>query len=135
MINEIKSWGYQLQNIEPGKIARCGHDLVVIDHCNDDRPFSSAYVAAMRRRPDGGRRLVLAYMSIGEFYGEDEDGERNEAQSIRDSIGVLERFAAKGKPVFVVEYPCNDEQARSMRREIAEQGFIGLLARRDLDTL
>jgi cysteinyl-tRNA synthetase, unknown class len=257
MISAVKSWGYQLQNIKPGKIAGCGHDLVVIDHCNDDRPFTPAEVAAMRRRPDGSCRLVLAYMSIGEaesyrFYwdkswrrqrpswlgkenpdwdenyavqfwdpkwqaiifdyadrivaagfdgvyldkvdafedmgrkdamvdfvasiaarvkaqrpgvlvvsqngqqllsnakfrnaidafaredllcGEDEDGERNEAESIRDSIAVLKRFATDGKPVFVVEYPRTDEQASAVRREIAEQGFIGLVARRDLDTL
>ncbi len=257
MIDAVKSWGYQLQNIKPGKIAGCGQDLVVIDHCNDDRPFSPAEVAAMRQRPDGACRLVLAYMSIGEaesyrfywdkswrrrrpswlgkenpdwdenyavkfwdpswqqiifdyadrivaagfdgvyldkvdafedmghkeamvdfvasiaarvkaqrtgslvvsqngqelisnakfrnaidafaredlFYGEDEDGERNEDDSIRDSLEVLKRFAADGKPVFVVEYPRTDEQARSVRREIAEQGFIGLVARRDLDTL
>ena len=256
-IKTIKSWGYQLQDIEPGKIARCGFDLVVIDYCGDDRPFSSAEVEAMRQRPDGGRRLMLAYMSIGEaesyrlywdeswrrrppswlgkvnpdwdenyavrfwdpewqtiifdyadrvvtagfdgvyldkvdafeemgrkdamadfvaslaarvkskragflvvsqngqqlisnakfrnaidafaredlFYGEDEDGERNGEDSIRDSIAVLARFAADGKPVLVVEYPRTAEQARSVRREIAEQGFIGLVARRDLDTL
>ena len=255
MIDAVESWGYQLQNIKPGKIAGCSGDLVVIDYCNDDRPFSPAEVAAMRQRPDGSCRLVLAYMSIGEaesyrfywdkswrrqrpswlgkenpdwdenyavkfwdpnwqeivfdyadrivaagfdgvyldkvdafedmghkeamvdfvaniaarvkaqradllvvsqngqelisnarfrnaidafaredlFYGEDEDGERNEAESIRDSLKVLKRFAADGKPVFVVEYPRTDEQARSVQREIAEQGFIGLLARRDLD--
>jgi cysteinyl-tRNA synthetase len=262
MIDAVKSWGYQLQNIKPGKIAGCSHDLVVIDHCNDDRPFSPAEVTAMRRRPDGSCRLVLAYMSIGEaesyrfywdkswprqrpswlgrenpdwdenyavkfwdpnwqqiifdyadrivaagfdgvyldkvdafedwshkglghmdamvdfvasiaarvkaqragllvvsqngqelisnakfrnaidafaredlFYGEDEDGGRNEAESIRDSLKVLKRFAADGKPVFVVEYPRTDEQARSVQREISEQGFIALVARRDLDTL
>jgi cysteinyl-tRNA synthetase, unknown class len=257
MINAIKSWGYQLQNIKPGKIAGCGHDLVVIDHCNDNRPFSPAEVATMRQRPDGSCRLVLAYMSIGEaesyrfywdkswrrqrpswlgkenpdwdenyavqfwdpkwqaiifdyadrivaagfdgvyldkvdafedmgrkdamvdfvasiaarvrarrpgvlvvsqngqqllsnakfrnaidafaredlFYGEDEDGERNEADSVRDSIAVLKRFAADGKPVFVVEYPRNAEQARAAQREIAAQGFVGLVARRDLDRL
>jgi cysteinyl-tRNA synthetase, unknown class len=267
MINAVKSWGYQLQNIKPGKIAGCGHDLVVIDHCDDERPFSPADVTAMRRRPDGSCRLLLAYMSIGEaesyrfywdkawcgknlrrqrpswlgkenpdwdenyavkfwepgwqqvifdyadrivaagfdgvyldkvdafedwsrkglghkdamvdfvasiaarvkaqrpgclvvsqngqqlisnarfrnaidafaredlFYGEDEDGERNEAASISDSVAMLKRFAADGKPVFVVEYPRNAEQGRAMRREIAEQGFIGLVARRDLDTL
>jgi cysteinyl-tRNA synthetase, unknown class len=255
MIKAVKSWGYQLQNIKPGKIASCGHDLVVIDHCNDDRPFSPAEVAAMRQRPDGSCRLLLSYMSIGEaesyrfywdkswrrqrpswlgkenpdwdenyavqfwdpswqqiifdyadriiaagfdgvyldkvdafedmghkdamvdfvasiaarvkakragflvvsqngeqllsiakfraaidgfaredlFYGEDEDGERNEDDSIRESIKVLKRFVADGKPVFVVEYPSTDEQARAVQREIAGQGFIPLVARRDLD--
>ena len=44
-------------------------------------------------------------------------------------------LTAEGKPVLVVEYPRTDEQARAVRREIAEQGFIGLVAHRDLDTL
>jgi hypothetical protein len=44
-------------------------------------------------------------------------------------------FSAEGKPVFVVEYPRNDSQAHTARREIAEQGFIGLMARRALNTL
>jgi cysteinyl-tRNA synthetase, unknown class len=262
MIAAVKRWGYQLQNIDPGRIARSDCDLVVIDYGNDDRPFSAAEVAAMRRRIDGTHRLVLAYLSIGEaesyrfywdkawcdktlrrqppswlgrenpdwdenyavrfwdpgwqeivldyadrivaagfdgvfldkvdafedighrdamvdfvtriagrvkaarsgflvvaqngeqllsspkvraaidafvredlFYGEDEDGERNDADSIRDSIARLKRFAGEGKPVLVVEYPRDQQQARTARREIAEQGFIGLTARRDLDTL
>jgi cysteinyl-tRNA synthetase len=257
MINAIKSWGYQLQNIEPGRIARSSHDLMVIDYGNDDRPFSPTEVAAMRRRPGGASRLLLAYLSIGEaesyrfywdkswrrrppswlgrenpdwdenfavrfwdskwqeivldyagrivaagfdgvfldkvdafedmshrdamidfvarisasvqavrpgflvvsqngqqllpstkfraaidafvredlFYGEDADGHRNDVDNIHDSIARLKRFAGEGKPVLVVEYPRNEEQARAVRREIAEQGFIGLTARRDLDTL
>ena len=37
--------------------------------------------------------------------------------------------------MFVVEYPRNDKQAQTARREIAEQGFIGLMARRALNAL
>ena len=40
-----------------------------------------------------------------------------------------------GKPVLVVEYPRNDEQAKAARREISEQGFIGLTTRRSLNAL
>jgi hypothetical protein len=42
-------------------------------------------------------------------------------------------LAAEGKPVFVVEYPRNEDQAQTAWREIAEQDFIGLMARRELD--
>jgi hypothetical protein len=33
----------------------------------------------------------------------------------------------------VVEYPKNEEQAQTAAREIAEQNFIGLMAKRALD--
>jgi cysteinyl-tRNA synthetase len=257
MIDAIKSWGYQLQDIKPDKVARSPYDLVVIDYAGDERPFTPAEVAAMQRKPDGARRLVLAYLSIGEaesyrhywnkawkkapppwlgrenrdwrenyavafwdpgwqaivfdyadrivaagfdglyldkvdafedmghkeamidfvvrlsahakgrrkdclivsqngqqlldnarfraaidgfaredlFYGEDEDGERNDPDSIRDSIRALKRMSAEGKPVLVVEYPRERRQAEAVLREIAAQGFVGLVAPRDLDRL
>jgi cysteinyl-tRNA synthetase len=69
------------------------------------------------------------------FYGEDSDGRRNAAASIRESVARLKMVAAEGKPVLVVEYPRNDDQARTARREISQQGFIGLMARRSLSAL
>jgi cysteinyl-tRNA synthetase len=249
----VKSWRYQLQNINPGEIANSTHDLVVVDYSGNDGPFSKAQVERMKRKPDGSRRIVLSYMSIGEaetyrwywsqrssswlgaenskwrgnygvrfwdrawqdiiftytdrilaagfdgvyldkvdeyetmghrddmvefvariaaraksqrpdfllisqngdqlladakfrraidgfaredlFYGEDSDGARNNASSIRESVRRLKMLTAEGKPVFVVEYPRNDDQAQTARREISEQGFIGLMARRSLNAL
>ena len=66
--------------------------------------------------------------------GEDDDRRRNSRQSIGDSIGQLKRFAAEGKPVFVVEYPSRKD-AESVRDEIKAQGFTGLIAGRELDRL
>jgi cysteinyl-tRNA synthetase, unknown class len=248
---EVKSWHYQLQDVDPSAIAKSSADMVVIDYGSDDGPFTKAKVEQMKRKPDGSRRVVLAYMSIGEaetyrwywpqrssawlgpenlqwrgnysvrfwhpawqaiifeytdrimaagfdgvyldkvdefedmghqdemvefvnriavratsrqadfmivsqngdalipdpkfrraidafaredlFYGEETDGERNNAGSIRESIRRLKMLAAEGKPVFVVEYPRNEDQAQTAWREIAEQDFIGLMARRELD--
>ena len=248
---QVKSWHYQLQSIDPSAIAKSSADMVVIDYSGEDGPFTRAQIELMRRKPDGSRRLVLAYMSIGEaesyrwywarrspawlgpenpqwrgnygvrfwhpdwqaiifeytekilaagfdgvyldkvdefdelghhaemvefvgriagraksqrpdflivsqngdaliadpkfrqaidafaredlLYGETVDGERNDADSIRDSIQQLKSLTAEGKPVFVVEYPRDDDQAQTARREIAEQNFIGLVARRALD--
>jgi cysteinyl-tRNA synthetase len=248
----VKNWRYQLQNIDPDEIANSSADLVVVDSSGDDGPFSKAQVERMKLKPDGSRRTVLAYMSIGEaesyrsywsqrssswlgpenrqwrgnygvrfwhpawqeivfaytddilsagfdgvyldkvdefedmghredmiefvtriaarakaqrsdvlvisqngdqllsdakfrnaidgfaredlFYGEDGDGARNAESSIRESVGRLKMLAAEGKPVFVVEYPRNDEQARTAWREISEHGFIGLIARRALNS-
>jgi hypothetical protein len=44
-------------------------------------------------------------------------------------------LTAEGKPVLVVEYPRNEEQARIAQREISENNFIGLMTRRELDRL
>jgi cysteinyl-tRNA synthetase len=249
----VKNWRYQLQNIDPAEIANSPHDLVVIDYSGEDGPFSKAQVERMKQKPDGSRRVVLSYMSIGEaetyrwywsqrssswlgpenkkwrgnygvkfwdqawqeiifaytdrilaagfdgvyldkvdefeemghrddmvefvsriaaraksqrpdflvisqngddllpnakfrgaidgfaredlFYGEDSDGKRNSASSIRESVKRLKMLSAENKPVFVVEYPRNDNQAQTARREISEQGFIGLMARRALNAL
>ncbi len=249
----VKSWRYQLQNINPAEIAGSSSDLVVIDSSSDEGAFSKAQVERMKQKPDGSRRIVLSYMSIGEaenyrwywsqrssswlgpenrqwrgnygvrfwdsawqqiiftytdrilaagfdgvyldkvdeyetmghrdemvefvsriaarakaqrsdflvvsqngdpllvdakfrraidgfaredlFYGEDGEGKRNSNEDIRDAVRHLKMLAAEGKPVFVVEYPRNDAQAQTARREISEQGFIGLIAKRSLGAL
>ena len=65
----IKSWAYQLQKIDPGIIARSKEDLVVIDYSRTGAgadAFSPAELSQMKRKIDGSRRFVLAYLSIGE---------------------------------------------------------------------
>jgi cysteinyl-tRNA synthetase len=253
MGTQVKTWRYQLQDIKPTAIANSSSDLVVIDYAGGDGPFTRAQVEEMQRKPDGTRRIVLSYMSIGEaesyrwywpnrssawlggenpkwrgnygarfwhedwqkiifeytdkivaagfdgvyldkvdqfeemghqdemvefvsriaahaksqrpdflivsqngdglianpafrkaidafaredlLYGEGKDGVRNSAASIRTSVERLKLLAAEGKPVFVVEYPRDEGQARAATREISEQGFVGLMARRSLDAL
>ena len=68
-----KTWGYQLRNLEPGPrkaIADSPYDLVVIDFAHgEDRnevPLTREEVAQMQKKPDGSKRLVIAYLSIGE---------------------------------------------------------------------
>jgi cysteinyl-tRNA synthetase, unknown class len=67
----VKTWGYQLRQIVPAEIAASPYDLMVIDYSNDRRffmewPLPASDVAVMRKRPDGGRRIMLSYMSVGE---------------------------------------------------------------------
>jgi cysteinyl-tRNA synthetase len=250
---QIKSWRYQLQGINPYVVAKSSADLVVIDLFRDDGAFTRGQVEQMQRKPDGSRRIVLSYMSIGEaedyrwywphrssawlgaenskwrgnygvrfwhtdwqqiifeytdkivaagfdgvyldkvdqfedmghkddmvefvariaarakaqrndfmvvsqngdalipdakfrhaidafaredlLYGESSDGVRNNAGSIRESMRRLKMLTAEGKPVLVVEYPRNEEQAKAARRELADNNFVGLTARRNLDQL
>lgn len=67
-IADAKTWGYQLQR------ARADHipadiDLLVIDSARGTTPHQSLSpdeVARFQTRSIGGRRLVLAYLSVGE---------------------------------------------------------------------
>jgi cysteinyl-tRNA synthetase len=68
-LSSVKSWGYQLQKANPQTIAQSPFDLVVIDYSRngvDAGRFRPDEVKAMQRKPDGSRRIVLAYLSIGE---------------------------------------------------------------------
>ena len=60
---------YWLQDIDAKALAASEFDLAVIDACRDggeEGRFTAAEVTAMKREPDGGRRVMLAYLSIGE---------------------------------------------------------------------
>jgi cysteinyl-tRNA synthetase, unknown class len=66
---QAKSWGYQLQRIDPGKLAAVPYDVLVIDYSrngSDARALTAEQVGRLKTGPDGGRRIVLAYISIGE---------------------------------------------------------------------
>ena len=68
-LDNLRSWGYQLQGqgdkpINLAKLGRSRADLLVIDYANHGRELSSQQVAALKRKPDGTGRLVIAYLSI-----------------------------------------------------------------------
>ncbi len=68
-LSEVRSWAFQLQNVDPVEIKLSPYDLVVIDYGVDRRnatAFPREVVDLMRRRPDGRKRLIFAYLSIGE---------------------------------------------------------------------
>jgi len=78
----VKSWGYQLRQIKFDELAASPFDLLVIDHALSvmrrfQHEFDRERLGSLRIKPDGGRRLVLGYLSIGEaeryrFYWRDE---------------------------------------------------------------
>ncbi len=70
-LRRIRNWGYQLKRISKHAVAASPFDLMVIDYAPDrisgrEEPFTRAELAAMQSKPGGGRRLVFAYLSIGE---------------------------------------------------------------------
>src|SRR5437588_13085045 len=64
-LQAVRSWAYVLQAIDPMEIARSPYDLVVVDY-NENKVMRPGIVDIMRRKPDGSRRFVVAYLSIGE---------------------------------------------------------------------
>lgn len=67
----VKNWAYQLQKIDVDQLAASPFDLIVIDHAPDrvesvELIFRHSEIERLKRKPDGSRRLVLAYLSIGE---------------------------------------------------------------------
>jgi cysteinyl-tRNA synthetase len=67
-LGDVRAWGCQYVAISPAAIAASGLDLVVVEPILDgsrDRIASRGEIALMQRRPDGRRRLVLAYLALG----------------------------------------------------------------------
>ena len=64
-----RSWGYQLQGPDVRTLAASPYDVLVIDYSRDgsqDAAFTASDLAILKKKPDGNRRVVLSYMSIGE---------------------------------------------------------------------
>lgn len=64
-----RSWGYQLQAFDLRALMASPVDVLVVDYSitgADSGRLSEATLKRLKRKPDGSRRIVLAYMSIGE---------------------------------------------------------------------
>lgn len=69
LLGRAQSWGYQLQDLDLKRAAASPFDVLVVDYARDgtdDSALKPAEVARLQAKPDGSRRLVLAYLSIGE---------------------------------------------------------------------
>ncbi|MCI5077071.1 endo alpha-1,4 polygalactosaminidase [Oricola sp.] len=69
LLRKVRRWGCQYQNLDIGELAATPLDLIVVEHSLDDyagRFMSPDEIAALKRKPDGSRRLVFAYLSVGE---------------------------------------------------------------------
>lgn len=69
LLGTVKSWAYQLQGLDVAAASRSRADLLVVDEVVDATTPGAvrrAHVRKLQAKPDGSRRLVLAYLSIGE---------------------------------------------------------------------
>ncbi len=68
LLAAAKTWGYQLQDIAARKLDRETFDVLIVDAglysaCGG---LTRDEVKALQSKPDGSRRLMLAYVNIGE---------------------------------------------------------------------
>jgi cysteinyl-tRNA synthetase, unknown class len=63
-----KTWHYQLTNYDLEKLNKVEADVFVIDYALEGGkvPMSREQVERLKKKPDGSRRYVISYMSIGE---------------------------------------------------------------------
>lgn len=69
MLLQAESWGFQLRALDQQGFAALFYDVLVMDHTRDGAPgtpFTSAELDAIRQKPNGQQRVLLAYLSIGE---------------------------------------------------------------------
>ena len=68
-LSAATGWTYQLQGLDLELAVRDAADVLVIDHSMDgtaEQILAADDVEALKLKPDGSRRLVVSYMSIGE---------------------------------------------------------------------
>ena len=68
-INTVKTWGYQLASLSLATAQQSPYDLLVVDATtglDTGQPFTRAEVERLKQGPNGQRRLVVSYLSIGE---------------------------------------------------------------------
>jgi len=61
----IKKWAYYLNDINFEKIKNSDFDLVVIDLQKNNKYISKETILSLKKKPDGSKRKILAYMSLG----------------------------------------------------------------------
>ena len=72
-LEAVKTWAYQLKDVSPEalkKIAASPFDMVIIDSsmfpAGKEIRLTREQVESLKKKPDGSRRLVIAYFSAGE---------------------------------------------------------------------
>lgn len=68
LMRRAKSWAYQLQEIDVEQLSRTDTDIVVVDvdGSKGSSGLTSRDVRRLKRKPDGTRRLAIAYLNVGE---------------------------------------------------------------------
>jgi cysteinyl-tRNA synthetase len=65
---KARSWHYQLDKVDVDALAKVAADVLVTDYAREGGrvPLDARDVSRLKFKPDGSRRLAIAYLSIGE---------------------------------------------------------------------
>lgn len=69
LLGRVADWGCQYQNVDVAALAASDLDMIVIDPSLDDaagRFLTVEECRQLQQKPDGSRRLVIAYLCVGE---------------------------------------------------------------------
>jgi cysteinyl-tRNA synthetase, unknown class len=129
-----KSWAFQLVNLgaeEQARIAASPFDVVVIDsehheggNWQDGRPMTRAEIEKMQKKPDGSRRQVIAYFSVGEA----EDYRKYwKAEWNKKRPGWIGKESKEWKHNFYVQYwePTWQDIVLKFADQVIDSGFDG----------
>jgi cysteinyl-tRNA synthetase len=131
---KAKSWAFQLVNLGPAeqaKIAASPFDVVTIDSemfegegWRDGRPMRREEVERMKVKPDGSRRLVIAYFSVGEA----EDYRKYwKPEWSQKKPGWIGKESKEWKHNYYVQYwdPVWQDIVLKFAEQVIESGFDG----------
>lgn len=68
-MSAVRSWAVQMQNLDVATAAAAPADLIVVDATSGvsgGRALTADEVTSLKRKPDGGKRIAISYLSIGE---------------------------------------------------------------------
>ncbi len=71
LLAPVKSWTVQLRYVDLAAVSAAPVDLVVIDHARHPKQVTEVFytpgdILALKTQPNGRRRVVLSYLSMGE---------------------------------------------------------------------
>ncbi len=69
LVKAVTGFAYQLVNLKLDEAIRSPYDMLIVDATTGrggEGAFTADDIARLKRKPDGSRRLVLSYLSIGE---------------------------------------------------------------------
>ncbi len=65
-LSTVKRFAYQLQNLKVKQVVASDAQMIILDPIAADDRLTIDEVRNMQKMPDGSKRIVLAYLSIGE---------------------------------------------------------------------
>lgn len=124
---EYNSWAYYLNNINPDKIKAGSSDLVIIDTQQDKITFSKEQVEMMKVKPNGSKRHVFAYVSLGDAENYRQYWKKEWAKKKPVWIGTESKIWKGNYDVTNLMTPEWIDISKSIIDEVVSYGYDGIL--------